>query len=63
MFLTYANPIVQERTDDAKKLAKFNKTHAKNQSKRAKDIANYKTTGMSGWDTSYQLLQSFTATK
>ena len=62
-FLSYANPIVQERTSNAKKLAKFNKTQAKNQLKRAKDIAKYKSTGMSDWDTSYQLLQSFTQTK
>ena len=62
-FLTYANPIVQERTANAKKLAKFNKQQAKNQAKRAKDIASYKSTGLSGWDTSYMLLQSFTETK
>ena len=46
-----------------KKLAKFNKQQAKNQAKRAKDIASYKSTGLSGWDTSYMLLQSFTETK
>lgn len=62
-FLAYANPIVQERNSNAKKLAKFNKQQAKNQTKRAKDIANYKSTGLSGWDTSYQLLQSFTEAK
>ena len=62
-FLNYANPIVQERNDNAKKLAKFNKQQAKNQAKRAKDIASYKTTGVSGWDTSYMLLQSFTEIK
>ena len=62
-FLTYANPIVEERNSSTKKLAKFNKEQAKNQAKRAKDIANYKATGLSGWDTSYQLLQSFTEGK
>lgn len=62
-FLTYANPIVEDRNANSKKLAKFNKEQAKNQTKRAKDIANYKSTGLSGWDTSYQLLQSFTQTK
>lgn len=62
-FLTYANPIVEERNSSTKKLAKFNKEQAKNQAKRAKDIANYKATGLSGWDTSYQLLQSFTQSK
>lgn len=62
-FLAYANPIVEERNVNAKKLAKFNKQQAKNQTKRAKDIAKYKSTGLSGWDTSYQLLQSFTEAK
>ena len=62
-FLAYANPIVNERTNNAKKLAKFNKEQAKNQAKRAKDIAQYKSTGLSGWDTSYQLLQAFTEKK
>ena len=62
-FLNYANPIVTERNSNSKKLAKFNKQQAKNQTKRAKDIAQYKSTGLSGWDTSYQLLQSFTQTK
>lgn len=62
-FLNYANPIIQERNSNSKKLAKFNKEQSKNQAKRAKDIAQYKSTGLSGWDTSYQLLQSFTSTK
>lgn len=62
-FLNYANPIIEERNANPKKLAKFNKEQAKNQSKRAKDIAQYKSTGLSGWDTSYQLLQSFTEAK
>jgi hypothetical protein len=62
-FLTYANPIIEERNSNSKKLAKFNKQQAKNQSKRAKDIASYKNTGMSGWDMSYSLLQSFTQSK
>ena len=59
-FLTYANPIIEERNSNSKKLAKFNKQQAKNQTKRAKDIAQYESTGLSEWDTSYQLLQSFT---
>lgn len=62
-FLAYANPIVEDRNSNAKKLAKFNKQQAKNQAKRAKDIGKYKSTGMSGWDTSYMLLQSFTEKK
>jgi len=59
-FLAYANPIVVERNAKAKKLAKFNKEQAKNKTKRAKDIAQYKATGTSGWDTSYALIKSFT---
>lgn len=59
-FLNYANPIVEERNSNSKKLAKFNKVQVKNQAKRAKDIAQYKSTGQSGWDTSYALLQAFT---
>ena len=62
-FLNYATPIVEERNSNSKKLAKFNKEQAKNQTKRAKDIASYKSTGLSGWDTSYMLLQSFTEKK
>ena len=59
-FLTYADPIVKERNSNAKKLAKFNKEQLKNKTKRAKDIAQYKSTGLSGWDTSYELLKTFT---
>ena len=59
-FLAYADPVVAERNSNAKKLAKFNKEQAKNKAKRAKDIAQYKSTGMSGWDTSYALIKSFT---
>ena len=59
-FLTYANPIVEDRNSNAKKLAKFNKEQAKNKATRAKNIAQYKTTGLSGWDTSYELLKAFT---
>ena len=59
-FLAYADAIVKERNSNAKKLAKFNKEQQKNKTKRAKDIAQYKTTGLSDWDTSYELLKSFT---
>lgn len=62
-FLDYANPIVEERNSNAKKLAKFNKQQAKNKATRAKNIAQYKSLGVSGWDVSYQLLQSFTQNK
>lgn len=59
-FLAYADPIIAERNSNAKKLAKFNKEQAKNKTKRAKDIAQYKSTGTSDWDTSYALIKSFT---
>lgn len=61
-FLTYADPIVKERTSNKKKLEKFNKEQEKNRAVRAKNLAQYKSTGMSGWDTSYQLLKTFTET-
>lgn len=58
-FLTYADPIVKERNSNKKKLEKFNKEQEKNRATRAKNIAQYKSTGLSGWDTSYLLLKSF----
>lgn len=61
-FLTYANPIVEERNSNTKKLAKFNKTQEKNKKDRVKNLAQYKTIGASGWDTSYQLIKAFTET-
>ena len=58
-FLTYADPIVKDRNASKKKLAKFNKEQAKNKALRAKEIAQYKTTGgVSGWDASYTLLKT-----
>ena len=58
-FLVYADPISKERTSNAKKLAKFNKVQAKNKANRIKSLSRYKATGLSGWDTSYALLESF----
>ncbi len=58
-FLTYADPIVQERNSSEKKLAKFNKEQEKNKAERAKEIAKYKATGgLSGWDASYTILKA-----
>lgn len=58
-FLAYADPIVQDRNSNKKKLAKFNKTQKKNNALRAKQIAKYKATGgMSGWDASYTILKT-----
>lgn len=59
-FLTYADPIVKERNSNKKKLEKFNKEQEKNRAVRAKNIAQYKSTGLSGWDASYQVLKSLT---
>ena len=59
-FLTYANPIIEERNASAKKLAKFNKEQEKNKAERIKNVNQYKATGTSSWDTSYQLIQAFT---
>lgn len=59
-FLTYADPIVQERNSNKKKLAKFEKEQAKKKQERTKQIAKYKATGgLNGWDVSYTLLQNF----
>lgn len=58
-FLTYADPIVKERNANKKKLSKFNKEQAKNKALRAKDIAQFKTTGgVSGWDATYTILKT-----
>lgn len=59
-FLTYADPIVKERNSNKKKLEKFNKEQEKNRATRAKNIAQYKSTGVSGWDASYNILKAFT---
>lgn len=59
-FLTYADPIVQERNSNKKKLAKFEKEQAKKKQARVKQIAQYKATGgLNGWDVTYTLLQDF----
>ena len=60
-FLVYADPIVKERTANAKKLAKFNKEQQKNKATRVKNIAQYKALGTSSWDVSYELLKTFTS--
>lgn len=62
-FLEYANPIVQARNSNKKKLEKFNKEQAKAKDKRLKKIRQYKTTGgVSGWDATYDILQGLTGT-
>ncbi len=59
-FLTYADPIVKERTSSKKLLAKFEKEQAKKKAERTKQIAKYKATGgLNGWDVTYTLLENF----
>jgi predicted Zn-dependent protease len=59
-FLKYAEPIVTARNSNAKKLAKFNKEQEKNKAARAKELAQYKSTGTSSWETSYTMLKTLT---
>lgn len=61
-FLSYATPIVEKRNANAKKLAKFNAEQKKNKELRAKKVAQYKSTGLSGWDASYIILNSLIET-
>lgn len=61
-FLAYADPIVKERNSNKKKLEKFNKEQEKNKALRAKNMAQYQATGMSGWDTTYEVLKSLSET-
>ncbi len=61
-FLSYAEPIVEKRNANAKKLAKFNAEQKKNKDLRAKKVAQYKATGLSGWDASYIILNSLIET-
>lgn len=61
-FLSYATPIVEKRNANAKKLAKFNAEQKKNKELRAKKVAQYKATGLSGWDASYVILNSLIET-
>ncbi len=60
-FLAYAEPIVAERNSNAKKLAKFNKEQAKNKATRTKNLSQYKSTGLSSWDTTYEILKALSA--
>lgn len=59
-FLTYADPIVEKRNSNEKKLKKFNEEQAKKKEERTKQIAKYKATGgVNGWDATYTLLEEF----
>ncbi|MBR1977383.1 M48 family metalloprotease [bacterium] len=61
-FASYAEPIIEKRNANAKKLAKFNAEQKKNKELRAKKVAQYKSTGLSGWDASYIILNSLIET-
>ena len=53
---------VYERNSNKKKLEKFTKEQEKNKALRAKNLAQYKATGLSGWDTTYEVLKSLSET-
>lgn len=56
-FLTYAQPIVEKRTSNKKKLAKFEKEQKKLKATRDKNIAKYKQSGgLNSWGITYDLL-------
>ena len=56
------NRLLKKRNANAKKLAKFNAEQKKNKELRAKKVAQYKATGLSGWDASYIILNSLIET-
>ena len=57
--MAYAAPIVKERTENPKKLAKFNKEQEKLKIKRAKKLEKYKTAKDSnGWDKSFNVIRA-----
>lgn len=58
-FLAYAQPTIDERNSNKKKLEKFQKEQAKLKQERAKQIATFKATGgLTGWDASYTILKN-----
>ncbi len=57
-FLEYANPIIEERKNDEKELAKFNKDQEKLKEKRLKKMEDYKKVGESGWDKSFKTINA-----
>jgi len=59
-FMQYAQPIVEERNADSKKLAAFNKKEEKLRQERSAKLEEYKTAKQTnGWQQSYQLINSF----
>ena len=57
--MAYAGPIVKERNENPKKLAKFNKEQEKLKAKRAKKMEKYKTAKDSnGWERSFNVIRA-----
>ncbi len=58
-FMAYAGPIVKERNENPKLLAKFNKSQEKLKAKRAAKMEKYKTAKDSnGWDKSFNVIRA-----
>lgn len=58
-FMMYAQPIVEERNSNPKKLVAFNKQQKKLQTKRQAKLESYKTQSDStGWDKSFNFIRS-----
>jgi len=58
-FMLYAEPIVEARNSNPKKLAAFKKEQEKLKTKRAAKMKKYKNTkGLSGWDKSFNVLRA-----
>ena len=56
LFLAYAEPIVNARNANKKKLAKFNAEQEKAKQERKKELLNYKTNGgLSSWGLTYDM--------
>ncbi len=58
-FMAYAGPIVKERNENPKLLAKFNKSQEKLKAKRAAKMEKYKNDKDSnGWDKSFNVIRA-----
>ena len=62
-FMNYATPIVEKRNSSQAKINKFNKEQAKLKEKRIAKMEKYKSKNQyNGWQNSYNLLKSLSAT-
>lgn len=60
-FMNFAAPILKERNENPKKLAKFNKEQKKLQQKRAIKLVKYQTAkDNNGWDKSFNVIRTLT---